>query len=919
MAGNVGIGTYGATLNNKLNVGGSLSVGSTYTNNNTSAPTDGLSVSGALVVGTTNAATVNKADISGNVGIGTTYAGLVNSPTDGLAVAGNVGIGTYGASLANALNVAGAMALGSYATNNTAAPNANSMILSGTLGVGTSTSTNKIDVAGNASIGSGYAGVALSPNNGLTVQGGVGIGVSGTSLINKLNVSGNIGIGTTYAGLVNSPTDGLAVAGNVGIGTYGASLANALNVAGSFALGSYASTNTAAPTNGLIVSGNVGIGTNLPNYTLDVTPYGNGIINTPTIQLAKVLTTPGSNSINMSYSTLSNINVINSVNINTSGTVTSGGRVNIGTITPSYATSQSSASLIVTGGVAISQNILVSDTTDSTSSTSGAAIIYGGVGIAKSLNVGTTINAGTSVSTPSVITPNISSATNSVSFNYNRVLDVDSLVVRSNITVMMSGTATYTNLPTNLVSVDSATGKILDQYIGSNIVRLMNDGTINPALLPIVPSNRSTLLRTSDKVGIGLRNPQQKLHVFGNECITGGYLGIGTATPTAPLHIWDQNGTGGTPIVLIQETGSVDLIGVYGSNTPTPIVYVNGTCNVGINTTPAVNSIFSLDVAGKFRANTSVRTSALESDSGTINCTNTNFTNMQNVSINYLTVNGSVSLPTTNITSTNTTSIAVDTISALNAPHISMSTGVLITGFDNTLYASSNYNYVAGALGTPNIGLRVNESIMAKTILTISDERVKTNIISANPMDDLITIANIPVHKFNFIDRIPQPQILGFIAQEIEQYAPYAVSTCSGPIPNIMKYATLEENNSSVVILENHGLNINDMVKLLIDDVERIVTVIDTTPDTFTVDNPIPTGTSIYVYGIIVDDFKVIENERLIPLIFNGVKLLNTTSIQQQRTIQDLLNRVTTIESKLGLVGVNAPAPPVPTPPAPTP
>jgi len=330
--------------------------------------------------------------------------------------------------------------------------------------------------------------------------------------------------------------------------------------------------------------------------------------------LAKVLTTPGSNSINMSYSTLSNINVINSVNINTSGTVTSGGTVNIGTITPSYATSQSSASLIVTGGAAISQNILVGDTTDSTSSTSGAAIIYGGVGIAKSLNVGTTINAGTSVSTPSVITPSISSATNSVSFNYNRVLDVDSLVVRSNITVMMSGTATYTNLPTNLVSVDSATGKILDQYIGSNIVRLMNDGTINPALLPIVPSNRSTLLRTTDKVGIGLRNPQQKLHVFGNECITGGYLGIGTTTPTAPLHIWDQNGTGGTPIVLIQETGSVDLIGVYGNNTPTPIVYVNGTCNVGINTTPAVNSIFSLDVAGKFRANTSVRTSALESD-----------------------------------------------------------------------------------------------------------------------------------------------------------------------------------------------------------------------------------------------------------------------------------------------------------------
>jgi len=933
--GKVGINTNGNNLNNWFNVAGNVGIG-TYATNNTSAPANGLIVSGNVGVG--SATPVNKIDVSGNVGIGGSFAGAA-APADGMIVAGGVGIGVSGAGLNNKLNVAGNVGIGTYATGNISAP-ANGLIVSGTIGVGTALSTNKVDIAGGVAIGSAYAGQVAAQTDGLLVKGKVGVNV--TTSTNYVDLAGNVGIGATYAGLQASPTDGMIIAGNVGIGTYGNNLTNKLNVAGAVSIGDYAANNVVAPNpnslivsgtlglgtsnsmnvadiaggvaigsnyagvysapdSGLIVQGKVGIGRTSPQYTLDLGNTGPATINTPNLQVNRIVTTPGKTSIDMTGSTLSNVSVINVATINTTGSVSSSGNLSIGSATDQYANNLTTAALVVTGGVAISRNILVGDTTDSTSSSTGAAIIYGGAGIAKNLNVGASITAATTVNAPQVVTPSITSATGQVSMNYNRVLDIDSLVVRSNITVSIAGTATYTNLPTNLVSVDAGTGRILDQYISSNIVRLMSDGTINPALLPTVPSGTNTLLRTTDKVGIGLRNPQQKLHVYGNQCVTGGYIGIGTIAPQAPLHVYDDNGTGvAGQVFKLQEQGSADLVGIYGSGgNTTPVLYINATSNVGINTLPSAGSPYSLDVSGKIHASTSVRTNALESDSGTINCQSTNFTNILGANITNLTVTGTVTLPNTNLATTTATSIITNTITApVGSPNVEVTSGLFVSGLDNT-YNSSGDVLVTGT-GT-NIGLRVSNSILGKSILTISDRRVKMNVTYSPSLDDMVTISNIPVHRFNFIET-PTEDTIGFIAQEVEQYAPYAVSTTSGPIPNVMKNAVVDDSNPFLLHLDNHGLNINDKVKLLIGDVERIATVTNTTQSTFTVDNTLQNGSTVFVFGIIVNDFKVLENERLIPLIFNGVKLLNSTISQQQRTIQDLINRVTALETKMSAV-----------------
>ncbi len=101
----VGLGT--KDPKNKLEVAGSLTVGSTYVGKEEIGENN-LSIEGNLGVGTTNPK--NKLDLSGSGVIGATYAGNVEAPKNGLTIEGNLAIGT---SLDNEkLTVDGALSLG---------------------------------------------------------------------------------------------------------------------------------------------------------------------------------------------------------------------------------------------------------------------------------------------------------------------------------------------------------------------------------------------------------------------------------------------------------------------------------------------------------------------------------------------------------------------------------------------------------------------------------------------------------------------------------------------------------------------------------------------------------------------------------------------------------------------------------------
>ena len=317
-----------------------------------------------------------------------------------------------------------------------------------------------------------------------------------------------------------------------------------------------------------------------------------------------------------------------------------------------------------------------------------------------SLGYGCYSSSSSSITTPTIYTQSIGNNNNNiVRFNNQSIVEVESLVVRSNITVLNTGLDTYTNLPTDIVRIDS-TGKINNNYLKNDIVRTSN-GTINPAILPIQTGPRSMLMRTTDSVGIGIRNAAQKLHVNnGNQCITNGKLSIGTTTPLAAFHILDENSGG--PTVLIQNNGSLDTLQIYNSDTP--IFYINASCNIGVKT---LTPTYDFDVNG-----------------------------------------------TTHTTYLNTSLISTDVINSFTGTNIQINTALYITSYDPTLYTSSSESWGISSWATcNNIGLRVDNNIMTQAVLSISDKRVKKDIVQSSAIDDLKTVLDIPVYRYKFIDK----------------------------------------------------------------------------------------------------------------------------------------------------------------------
>ncbi|TRU48023.1 MAG: hypothetical protein EWV49_14010, partial [Microcystis aeruginosa Ma_QC_Ch_20071001_S25] len=101
----------------------------------------------------------------------------------------------------------------------------------------------------------------------------------------------------------------------------------------------------------------------------------------------------------------------------------------------------------------------------------------------------------------------------------------------------------------------------------------------------VIPIEKTPLLYSGENVGIGINNPQAKLHVNGGDAVISGKVGIGTTTPTAKLHV---NG------------GNAVISGKVGIGTTNPNIHLAiGDNDTGLHLEDSQN--LSLMVKGKQR------------------------------------------------------------------------------------------------------------------------------------------------------------------------------------------------------------------------------------------------------------------------------------------------------------------------------
>ena len=125
--------------------------------------------------------------------------------------------------------------------------------------------------------------------------------------------------------------------------------------------------------------------------------------------------------------------------------------------------------------------------------------------------------------------------------------------------------------------------------------------------------------------------------------------------------------------------------------------------------------------------------------------------------------------------------------------------GVELAGYN---YASGNRGYMKGGITsdppTKDYGLYVAAYIRSSGHVSFSDRRIKSNIVDINDTYALDQLRGLQPKYYNYVDTKGRggESVIGFIAQEVKEVVPRAVSILDGEIPNIYTFANITSNNT---------------------------------------------------------------------------------------------------------------------------
>jgi len=126
-----------------------------------------------------------------------------------------------------------------------------------------------------------------------------------------------------------------------------------------------------------------------------------------------------------------------------------------------------------------------------------------------------------------------------------------------------------------------------------------------------------------------------------------------------------------------------------------------------------------------------------------------------------------------------------------------------------------------------NFSIYADQPIAAPVVAAFSDSRIKKNVTDINDSSALEKIRLLEPKIYNYIDEKQRgtSNVYGFIAQEVANVLPYAVTVGHGDIPNIL-------TNSNVIVTEN-----SNVIELHLDTTVEGLTLSNTSNINITTDN----------------------------------------------------------------------------------
>jgi hypothetical protein len=242
-------------------------------------------------------------------------------------------------------------------------------------------------------------------------------------------------------------------------------------------------------------------------------------------------------------------------------------------------------------------------------------------------------------------------------------------------------------------------------------------------------------------------------------------------------------------------------------------------------------------------------------------------------------------------------------------------TAIFLSG-GSTSFNSLNGGTLSNGSPTPAVSVRATGAFLSTGSSTnggfyvTSDERIKRKVRFSDSRNDLATLMKLKITDYKYVDSLNtgNVQVKGVFAQQVETVYPQAISRQTGFIPNIYAMAdriAFDETKQtlSVTITKAHNLTIGDKVKLISSssgEKPSVVTSVD--GNTFTVSNWTEKSEKIFVFGKEVNDFRIVDYDRLFTLNISATQELMKMIEEQKKVIDDLKTKEEESKKKITLL-----------------
>ena len=189
--------------------------------------------------------------------------------------------------------------------------------------------------------------------------------------------------------------------------------------------------------------------------------------------------------------------------------------------------------------------------------------------------------------------------------------------------------------------------------------------------------------------------------------------------------------------------------------------------------------------------------------------------------------------------------------------------------------------------------------------VAFSDQRIKSNIVDISDTTALDQLRQLQPKYYEYVDKVGRGSstVIGFIAQEVKEVVPQAVSVANGDIPNIYQTANVSANTITFTNFHTSNLDATSNTLVVYEEGTKrkeltITEVID--EHTIRVDTEV-SGEDVLVYGQVVQDFHHLNKDYLWTVATSALQEVDR-QLQAEKARNDRLEaRLQALETALAI------------------